>query len=214
MTDREERLRLFVAVELPEGWLRALATVQDDLRRALAARAGVRGAPRLRWTRPEGVHLTLKFLGEVPAARREAIEAALARAVDAPPGLELRLGNTGAFGINDRRGPRVLWVGVSGDVEGLGRLFGQIDASLGTIGFERERRSFAAHLTLARVPDDFPAGDRAALADALVALPLPDAPSFVVERVSLMRSHLNRDGARYERLASFPGAGPAPKRAK
>src|SRR3989304_10104260 len=87
MLEREdERLRLFVAIDLPEDVRESLGRLQNDLRR--------HDLPSLRWTRPEGVHITLKFLGETPASSLPALEAALARAVrGAQP---FRLGGGGA----------------------------------------------------------------------------------------------------------------------
>src|SRR3972149_2139019 len=97
MLEREdERLRLFVAIDLPEDVRESLGRLQNDLRR--------HDLPSLRWTRPEGVHITLKFLGETPASSLPAIEAALARAVRGAQPFRLVLGAPGAFG--NRRGRR------------------------------------------------------------------------------------------------------------
>ncbi|HEU4759114.1 MAG TPA: RNA 2',3'-cyclic phosphodiesterase, partial [Dehalococcoidia bacterium] len=136
-----EILRLFVAVELGEGVRRALAALQDDLRR--------RGLTDLRWVRPEGIHLTLKFLGETPTEKVADIQEALAAEVAGVAPHWLRLGKLGTFG--DRRGPQVLWVDLEGDVSRLAQLQRRIDQALAPLGFPRERREFAPHLTLARV---------------------------------------------------------------
>src|SRR3989304_6133334 len=110
MLEREdERRRLFVAIDLPEDVRESLGRLQSDLRQ--------HDLPGLRWTRPEGVHLTLKFLGETPASSLPAIEGALARAVRGAPSFRLALGAPGTFG--NRRGPRGLWVGVEGGVQPL-----------------------------------------------------------------------------------------------
>jgi 2'-5' RNA ligase len=97
-------LRLFVALELPAAFKEALARVMEELRRA--------GASGLRWVRPEGIHLTLKFLGSVAPARLPAIEAALQQAVPSPFTLTLTLDQLGTFGGPTRT--RVVWAGVSG----------------------------------------------------------------------------------------------------
>ncbi len=199
-----ELLRLFVAIELPEDWRQALALGQAELRSALEAEG-----LRLRWTRPEGIHLTLKFLGEVEAGRRGAIEAALAGCLTRPPRLRLRLGQPGLFTSGRRtrftsgRPARVLWVGVEGDIEGLARLADEIDRACAGLGLAAEQRSFTGHLTLARVPESvsLPADS---LAPKLQTIHLPETAPFVVERVSLIRSHLGPGGSRYERLAAFP----------
>jgi RNA 2',3'-cyclic 3'-phosphodiesterase len=193
----EPRLRLFVALELPDAWLKALSATQDELRRRVEGGP----CPRLRWVRPEGIHLTLKFLGSVEADRREVIEGALA-AIE--PGLfrfSLSLGAPGSFG--DRRGPRVIWAGLEGDLDRLGALASAVEGALSPLGFPTEARAFNPHLTLARVPDDFPASARRELSSQVERLSAPRVAAMSVQGLSLMRSHLGRGGARYERLAYF-----------
>ena len=192
-----ERLRLFVAVELPEEWLKHLEEAQQQLQRELEAS----GAPRLRWTRPEGIHLTLKFLGETPAARLPEVESAIGQAVVSPPDISLGLGEVGMF--TSGRRVRVVWAGLSGDTEALARLADKIDVACAPLGYGRGMRPFAPHLTLARVPEGASL-DRDVLSGHLHSLKLDDAPPFNVQQVSLMRSHLGPGGARYERLAAWP----------
>jgi len=197
--NRERGLRLFVACELPPAVRDALGRLQDELK--------ARGAGRLRWVSPEGIHLTLKFLGEVPAARREAVEAALAGAVVSPFALDVRLGSLGGFGGRQRL--RVIWVGLEGDVEGLAELAALIEEALGPLGFPREGRPFAPHLTLARVPDDAGIQERSRLADLLEAFPSPSLPSMTLTAVNLMQSFLQPTGARYQCLAVYPARSPS-----
>ena len=187
-------LRLFVACELPGEAREALAAVQRLLRE--------RGAEGLRWVRPESIHLTLKFLGEVPARRVEAMERALARAVREPFRLSVRLGRLGSFGGSS--GLRVVWVGLEGDVEALAGLAAQVERALEPMGFPGERRPFAAHLTLARVRDGVSPHDRRQLFDLIRSLEVPPLPGATLETVSLMRSTLEPGGAVYQCLARFP----------
>ena len=194
----EEGLRLFVAIELPGKWIEALQAVTGRIQAALALDPLTRDI-RPRWVRPEGMHLTLKFLGQTEATRVAAIEQALARAVPQSPGLELGLGRTGTFG----RPPRVVWVSVAGQVEALAVLAQRIDAALEPAGFARERRPFAGHLTLARLADNVAAASRTRVATLLRGMPVPPRTQFRVQQVSLIRSHLGPGGARYERLRSF-----------
>lgn len=189
---RTGQLRLFVACALPSDVLRAIGSVQDGLRRA----AGV----RLRWVRPESIHITLKFLGEVEASRVGAIEAALAAAFQ-PFELHVQPAELGGFGGSRLR---VVWVGLAGDVAGLSSLAERVDGALAPLGFPREGRPFAAHLTLARVPDEASREDRRRLARLLSAAETPAIPSMVLTQVHLMRSTLGPAGAAYERLATFP----------
>lgn len=189
---RPQQLRLFVACELPDEVRRGLGRVQDELRRL--------GAGRLRWVRPEGIHVTLKFLGEVEESRVEEITSALASAVE-PFELRLRLASLGGFGGARLR---VVWVGLEGDVEALASLAGRVEAALRPLGFPRERRPFAAHLTLARVPDQVPSAERRQLAGLIERYRLPPLPSMILTEVRLMRSILGPGGSVYHRLASFP----------
>lgn len=196
-------LRLFVACELPDEAREALAAVQRLLQE--------RGADGVRWVRPEGIHLTLKFLGEVPARRLEAIERVLSRAVREPFRFSVQLGKLGSFGGST--GLRVVWVSLEGEVEGLARLAARVDAALEPLGFPRERRPFAAHLTLARVKEGVSPQDRRRLFDLVRSLELPSLPALTLEAVSFMQSTLEPGGARYQCLARFPvpsSAGPEP----
>ena len=194
MLEREdERLRLFVAIDLPEDVRESLGRLQSDLRR--------HDLPSLRWTRPEGVHLTLKFLGETPASSLPAIEGALARAVRGAPSFRLALGAPGTFG--NRRGPRVLWVDIEGDVKPLQQLQAAVERELAAAGFAPEERGFSPHLTLARVPQPSPPGLAERVSWALAAVAAPRGEIEVTELL-LMRSRLQPSGAAYSRVAAFP----------
>ena len=202
MTNHEAHLRLFVAIELPQTWLDALEQLQERMRVALAADPGTK-ALRLRWVRPEGVHLTLKFIGSVQESRIEVVKQQLASAVPEPPGIELRLGRAGTF--SDRRAPRVLWCALeTSQRERLTQLAERIETWLEAAGIPRERRAFAPHLTLARLPEQLSEPERGRAAEVTTAVAGASAPPFTVQRVSLMLSHLGPGGARYERLAAFP----------
>jgi 2'-5' RNA ligase len=192
-------LRLFVACELPDEAREALAAVQRLLQE--------RGAEGLRLVRPEGIHLTLKFLGEVPARRLEAVERVLARAVREPFCFSVQMAKLGSFGGST--GLRVVWVGLEGEIEGLARLAARVDAALESLGFARERRPFAAHLTLARVKEGASPQDRSRLFELVRSLEVPPLPALTLDAVSLMRSTLEPGGARYQCLARFPTASSA-----
>lgn len=193
MEREDERLRLFVAIDLPEDVRESLGRLQSDLRR--------HDLPGLRWTRPEGVHLTLKFLGETPASSLAAIESALARAVRGAQPFRLALGAPGTFG--NRRGPRVLWVDVEGDVKPLQQLQAAVERELAAAGFAPEERGFSPHLTLARVPQPSPPGLAERVSRALAAVAAPRGEIEVTELL-LMRSRLQPSGAVHSRVAAFP----------
>ncbi len=200
MREKQDRgLRLFVACELPSEALEALGRIQAELREL--------GAGRLRWVRPEGIHLTLKFLGAVAPDKAQRVTDALAAAIVEPFTLALRFDRLGSFGGRMRL--RVIWVGLAGDVEELSALAETVEKALGPLGFPRESRPFAPHLTLARVPDEMGIEERSRLADLVAAYRLsemscPPGPSITVSEVALMQSLLLPGGARYEQRAAFP----------
>ena len=203
MTDEKPALlRLFVAIELPEAWLVALGELQERMRAALSDDSALAGV-RVRWVRPEGIHLTLKFIGEVAADRLEPIREQLARAVPEAPGVSLTVARAGSF--SDRRAPRVIWAAVySEQAERLRQLAESIETWLAAAGVPRERRSFAAHLTLARLPNDLSDDLRRRVAELTTGVEAPAVRPFAVEAVSLMQSLLGPGGARYERLGRWP----------
>ncbi len=187
-------LRLFIAVELPEEWLVALTRVQEALRKT--------GLAALRWTRPEGIHLTLKFLGAVPEERVADVVQAMTRAAAQAAPFTLRLGRLGTFGGPER--PRVLWTGVQGELNALRRLWQAVETTVSPLGFPQERDTFAPHLTLARVPEHAQHDVAKTLAEVLPRVTLPEPAPLEVTEIALMRSLLGRGGARYLRVAAAP----------
>lgn len=185
-------LRLFVAILLPDSWLALLGDAQRDLRQAGLS---------LRYVRPEGIHLTLKFLGETPIERIAAIEVELATAAAATRPFTLELGGMGTFGPPSR--PRVVWAGLGGDRRRLNELFDAVERTLLRTGTAPERRAFNPHLTLARVPDQIPSTEAARIVPALERRAAKTGEPHVVDSISLMRSELGPGGARYSVLGTW-----------
>lgn len=185
-------MRCFIAVDVSPGVREGLAAVQATLRKA-APRADVR------WADPARVHLTLKFLGEVPDAAVPAVEAALAVAAGGHG--PLRLAGEGVGGFPSSRRPRVVWVGVAGDVDALARLAASVERTVAPLGYPTEARPFRAHLTIARVRSPRGLARLAAAIDdsAGVALGAWDVPEVV-----LYLSRLRPTGAVYEPIARVP----------
>lgn len=126
-------IRLFVAIELPE-------TVKADLARLCS------GVPGAKWVKPENLHLTMRFIGEVSEDTAADIAAALDQI--RAPGFDFVLSGVGQFASG--RKPRVLWVGVEKNAS-LGHLHGKVESTLVRTGIEPERRRFSPHITLARL---------------------------------------------------------------
>lgn len=188
-----DELRLFVALELPDSILAALEDVQSKLQGKLPARA-------VRWVRGEGIHLTLKFLGETPATQCEAITDAVRAACAGHRSLTLRAAGLGCFPNPGR--PRVVWVGLAGDLDRLARLQQAVEAALEPLGFRPEGRPFSPHLTLGRVKDASPA-DVKAVGRVIEGTTLGTLGEWTADAVSLMRSELGPGGARYTCLAEI-----------
>ena len=184
--------RLFVAIELPGEVREALSRLQHELQR--------RGLEKLRWVRPEGIHLTLKFLGPTPADKVPQIEEALTDAAEGVGQHELVLGEVGTFGGSR---PRVVWVDLRGDLGPVRDLQERAERALNALGYEREARSWSPHVTLARVRPETAREAARALPAAIAGTRVP-AGVIPVREVSLMRSTLRPSGAVYERIAAFP----------
>ena len=195
----EPPLRLFVAVELPQHVRDALGMSMERLR------SNLRGP--YRWVRPEGVHLTLRFLGNVEAERVAELTSALGAAVGPLPAFALRLDGMGVF--PNARAPSVVWAGLSGESAALVRLALAVGTATAGVGEPAESRPYAPHLTLGRVRGRLGPQDAEALAASLSGVTYEGAAPFRVDGVSLMRSEIGPGGARYTRLAYAPlgGAG-------
>ena len=198
-----DTVRCFIALEMPEQVRDFLAEVQASIRAEMARADPSRSSNHaIKWADPSGVHLTLKFLGYVPAVRIGAIEDALQAATRAHSLFSVRLGGLGAF-PNPQR-VRVMWVGLEGDTEQLLSLQQSVEAEMARLGYPPEARAFSPHLTLARVRDDASPAQRRQLGEVLTRLPRPRPIAFQVDAISLMQSHLSPAGATYSRLAKLP----------
>lgn len=180
-----------MAIELPSDVTNALARLAGSLRKS-----NIRG---LRPVRPEGIHLTLKFLGDVSEDRLALVSEKLVFVCSQHEPFCLRLADTGVF--PNMRSPRVLWIGIEGDLDRLRTFHQHLNASLSELGFGRERREFSPHLTVARIRDGTPAEDRLRAAELLQSSWSPSRLSIKAQASSLMRSILLPDGAKYHRLA-------------
>jgi len=182
--------RSFFAVELSAEIAAGVRRIQG----ALQERA--RG---VRWVRPDGIHLTLKFLGEVEADRIETIVRKAAAAIQGVG--PFTVGIKGGGGFPTLKNPRVIWIGVEDHSGKLKELQVRVEAGMAELGFSREKRGYTPHLTVGRLRSG--KGDKS-VAQAFDALRESDLGSMEVREVILFRSHLKPTGAEYTKLGSFP----------
>lgn len=186
-------VRLFIACEIP-------TEAQNGLEEVITQLKGFAG-DSVRWVKPSGVHVTLKFLGEVQQKKLPAIKMALGEAVMRHSPFTLEFSTLGIFG--GREGLRIMWVGVAGDVLRLEALVRDVNLALGVVGFDPDRRPFRPHLTLGRVRDEVSTRRRAEIEVETGKVDVPGI-TWRTSQISLMRSRLTPEGAMYDVVATFP----------
>lgn len=181
-------LRTFLAIDLPSTLQSAIGQNIHTVKREL---------PGLSWSKPENLHINLKFFGEMAESQVAQIRQAVEPAIAHVSPFELEFKGFGAF--PDDRAPRVLWIGLGGAIDSLTTLAGCVGLAVVPLGFPQEDRPFRPHLTVARVKRNHRAVGRAldtlgVFTDPFVCGPLP------VERVALFKSELQPSGAVYTKL--------------
>jgi 2'-5' RNA ligase len=187
-----ESVRAFVAIELPSSVKSALSQLQDNLKRSEHA--------SVKWVNTGSIHLTLKFLGNIATETIPELTKVLSEAARGITPFHLELGEMGVF--PNLRAPRVVWVGIRGEIATLSVLQENIESALIPLGFPPESRAFSPHLTLGRVREKASPGERRSLGQAVASSKVASMEPFPVDSVSLMRSTLTREGAVYSRLYS------------
>jgi len=187
-----EKVRSFIAIELPAELRQGLARIQARLKV---------DKPRVKWVDPNSIHLTLKFLGNVDPAMIGAITQAMTKSTQSisPFQLEVQQG-LGAF-PNLKR-VQVVWVDLGGELEKLGQLQGLLETSLSSLGFAPETRAFKPHLTLARLGNEASPEERQRFGELIADTKFEPGYSIRVDALSLMKSQLTREGAIYSKLSS------------
>ena len=245
-------IRTFIAIDLPPNVKQALSDFTETLKS--------RGLTDIRWVRPGGIHLTLKFLGNIPPDMPPRILSTLQAAAKDHAPFNLSLGNFGVFpNPNNPRpssqpphssshsphslshplhssshsprssfrpphssfrrkpeprnvaqphhfpnNPRVLWVGLNGDLDALSQLQSSVEAHCRTLGFDPDQRPFRPHLTLGRVRRTLPPPQRALIQTALQNKTNADSPSWTIHEIHLIHSTLTPKGAIYRSLGAIP----------
>ncbi len=183
-------MRSFIAIELPDE-------VTDALRAASATIKPTLKDPAIRWVPFENIHLTLKFLGEISADQKDAIQLALDRSSRGRETIPIILSGFGCFPNTHK--PRIFWIGLQDPSGGLRELQQSIEDECAGLGFERERRQFKPHLTLARIKGPI---DLTASIEALIrSMEGDEIAVFSIDCVTFMKSDLLPTGARYTRLS-------------
>jgi 2'-5' RNA ligase len=185
-------LRLFIALHLEGSIRNQLSRLQAGLRTADASR-------EVRWVDPEAMHLTLRFLGETPEPAVPGLVAALGARLEGKRCI--RLGLAGIGGFPSLKRPRVVWVGLGGELATLGVLQQQIESAVTAAGWPAENRPFQPHLTLGRVRN--PGHPLAPKLDAVIGSVRIATQVEAHPRLALVRSHLGPAGSHYEDLARW-----------
>jgi 2'-5' RNA ligase len=186
-----QQIRSFIAIELPEEVKSGLHRLQTEL--TLPQHTFVKCVA------PQGIHLTLKFLGNVSPQKVAEITGVMEQASQGVSPFQLQITDVGAF--PNMRQPRVLWVGIKGELDKLIAWQKRIDKGLVPLGFAKETRPFTAHLTLARLREGCSPGDRRDLGELVMKTHVEVDYAVAVNSLSLMRSQLLPGGAVYSRLA-------------
>jgi len=190
MTDEKPK-RVFLAIELPEDVRNRIVAIQNKLKFLLKG---------VRWTRPEGIHLTLKFFGNIYEKDIVQISEVVSRNTKNAGTISLGGGKVGAFPKLER--PRVLWLGLDGDIEKLSALQRTIETDLEAYGYKKEGRKFRPHLTLGRAKSF--RGMIMGLSEAIKREEDYPAGQFDSKGLTLFQSELKPGGAVYTELAYFP----------
>ena len=182
-------MRTFIAIDLEKEIKDRLSSFLQELGKV---------SKKIKWVKNEGMHLTLKFLGEIEEKKIPEVESLLKEISGNCPSFVLRLRGTGTF-PEGRKNPRVLWVGIE-ESQGLKAIQTKLEGELGKIGFPREKREFHPHLTVGRIkPHSYLGG----IFSLLEKNKESDFGEMEVKKISFFQSVLKPTGAEYKILSEF-----------
>lgn len=182
-------IRSFISIDIPDELKKDVKALQEMFKKCDAD---------VRWTRPEAMHLTLKFLGNVEEKQIEEIKIILKEIALQTPLINIKLNGAGVF--PNQKSPRVLWVGIIENDGILDNLQKRMDAELSKIGFEKEKRGFKPHLTLGRIRSQ---KGKERLVKLLEENKDNELGAFTASDIKLMKSELRPEGSVYTELARF-----------
>lgn len=180
------KIRAFIACDIPEPLLQKISDVQDRLKKLDAD---------VSWTRVSGIHLTLKFLGEITEGSVDKIAEVVLEAAKGQSAFEINIKGSGAF--PNLKNPRVLWIGVADRSNQLSNIRQELDKGFKPLGFETEEREFTPHLTIGRLKGY---SGKEILSVAITRLKDIEIGPFAIDRLILYKSELRPDGAVYTKL--------------
>ena len=185
------RLRAFIAVEIPLDIRQNVEHATSNLRRGTGS--------LIRWVAVENMHLTLKFLGDIPTANVEVLTQMIRAEADSFNCFDIHLRGIGSF-PNPKR-PRVIYIGIQAPAE-LEAFQSQLEAATRRLGYNSEERAFAPHLTIGRVRQNIPQNDQQKIRRALEASKIDSPGTATVNSVHLYKSDLKPTGPVYTKLFS------------
>jgi 2'-5' RNA ligase len=186
-------LRTFIAIALPTQIREKIKEQQRLLARDL-------NEPPIRWVRPESIHLTLKFLGEISPQQAQQIQSKMLEITSQFPTTIVVVEGLGCFPNYSR--PRVIWLGLQDAQAVLSKMQNLLDRSLEDHGFAPEERGFSPHLTIGRVHRRVSHQHRKELGNKIAQINIPAIGSFTADMIHLFQSELKPSGAVYTQLAS------------
>lgn len=187
-----EVIRTFICIDVSASIKNRLAILQDELRKLDAS---------VSWVKPTNIHLTLKFLGDVPATNLSKVIEAARRVCGSCRRFEVEVNGAGSF--PSPRKPNVLWIGLVHLPEALLSLQRKLETALEAEGFARETKPFKPHLTIGRIRQP---RNAQFVADELLKRGFA-TERFPADEVIVMRSDLTPRGALYTPLATIPLSG-------
>lgn len=186
----EEQIRTFVAINISSELREAFKTFTEEL---------IKIGGDVKWVMPESIHLTLKFLGNLPASKIEPVNKVVQKACMGYSSFRLKSGGKGAFPTLKR--PRIFWVGLTEtDNHILAGLQSKVERELSEIGFEKEGRKFHPHLTVGRVRSSKKITE---VTKEFMDYHFPEI-EFIVDQVLVMKSELTPRGAIYSIQKAIP----------